>query len=283
MIRVIIQPRDGIKPLLEGVRRAKESVEIVIYRLDRLEIEQELKAAAVRGVAVHALVSYTNRGDEAKDVRKLAARLGEAGVKVSQTADDFIRYHNKMMVVDRREFYLLTFNYTFLDIHHSRSLGIITDEREVVEEAARLFAADAERRPYQPGHPRLIVSPESARAQISDFIRGARRQLLIYDGKLNDARILLLLQDRARAGVEVKIIGATDRRAKGLAVQTMPLLHLHAQAIIRDGEELFLGSQSLRKAELDERREVGMLIRDPEAVRHISVIFELDWGDIVVP
>jgi len=56
---------------------------------------------------------------------------------------------------------------------------------------------------------------------------------------------------------------------------------LHAQAIIRDGREVFFGSQSLRKVELDQRREVGLITSEVEAVRSFKIVFEMDWGDII--
>jgi cardiolipin synthase len=280
MIRVIIQPRDGIEPLLEAIRAARESIETTIYRADRLEIERELVEAAARGVRVHVLTTTTNR-DDARNLRRLESRLASTGVRVSQTAEDLIRYHNKMMIIDRRTLYLLTFNFTFLDIHHSRSFGVALDDPATVEEAARIFAADASRRPLQTDFERLIVSPVNARARLADFIRGARRQLLIYDNRLTDAQIIRLLVEQARSGVDVKVIGAMDKRVREIAVKPMPIISLHAQTMIRDGEDVFLGSQSLRKAELDDRREVGLVLSDTELVRHVSVIFELDWGDIV--
>jgi hypothetical protein len=44
--------------------------------------------------------------------------------------------------------------------------------------------------------------------------------------------------------------------------RTFPGKRLHVRAIVRDGRRAFVGSQSLRKVELDERREVGIIIRD---------------------
>jgi hypothetical protein len=61
----------------------------------------------------------------------------------------------------------------------------------------------------------------------------------------------------------------------------MPIIRLHAQAIIRDGSEVFFGSQSLRKVELDQRREIGLITSNANAVRSFKVIFEMDWGDII--
>lgn len=279
-MQVIIQPRDGIEPFLEGIRRAEESVEVILYRLDRLEIEQELVAAAARGIRVHTLVTYTNKED-LKEIRKLERRLVERGVKVTRTAEDLVRYHSKMMIIDRRALYLLTFNFTFLDIHHSRSFGVITDRPYLIAEAVRLFEADVNGQSRRVEAEHFVISPVNSRRKLSEFILGAKRQLLIYDGKLSDSRIIKLLENRAKAGVEIKVIGAMSRMALGVEVRAMPLIRLHAQAIIRDGNEVFFGSQSLRKVELDQRREVGLITREAGAVRSFKIIFEMDWGDII--
>jgi len=279
-MQVIIQPRDGIEPFLEGIRNAEESVEIILYRLDRLEIEQELVAAAARGINVHALITYTNK-EGLKEIRRMEKRLVERGVNVTRTAEDLVRYHSKMMIIDRRMLYLLTFNFTFLDIHHSRSFGVITDKPNLIAEAVRLFEADVNGQSNRVEAEHFVISPLNSRRKLSEFIVGAKKQLLIYDGKLTDSRMIKLLENQADAGVEIKVIGAMSRPALGVEVRDMPLIRLHAQAIIRDGSEVFFGSQSLRKVELDQRREVGLITGDANAVRSFIVIFEMDWGDII--
>ncbi len=279
-MHVIVQPRDGIEPLLQGIRNARQSVEIVIYRLDRLEIEQALIEAAGRGVHVHALITYTNRED-LKEIKKLEKRLTEAGVLVTRTAEDLVRYHSKVMIIDRQRLFLLTFNFTFLDIHHSRSFGVITADPLLVSEAISLFEADTLQIKHVPAAGPFVVSPVNARQKLAAFIQGTQRQLLIYDGKLSDAQMIRLMEERAKAGVEIKVIGALSKRIKGIEVRKMPQIRLHVQAIIRDGRDLFFGSQSLRKVELDHRREVGLITSAPEAIEHFRVIFELDWGDII--
>jgi phosphatidylserine/phosphatidylglycerophosphate/cardiolipin synthase-like enzyme len=280
MIKAIVQPRDGIGLLIDAMSGAKKSIETTIYRADRLEIEQALIEAVARGLDVHILTTRTNREDE-KNLMRLESRLAKFGVRVSLTPEDLVRYHNKMLIIDRRTLYLLTFNFTFLDIHHSRGLGIITDEPAAVQDAIGIFELDSMQTESPPVLERLIVSPFNARTSITDFIQGAERQLLIYDGRLNDARIIRVLERKARLGVEVKVIGKSDRRARDVEVRPMPDMLLHAQAIIRDGKAIFLGSQSLRKAELDDRREVGIIISERKVVQHFRVLFEVDWGDII--
>lgn len=279
-MQVIIQPRDGIEPLLEGINQATESIEIIIYRLDRLEIEQALVAAAARGIRVHALITHTNK-DDLSEIKKLEKRLALRKVKVTRTAEDLVRYHSKIMIVDRRKLFLLTFNFTFLDIHHSRSFGIITEDKKFVAEAVRLFTSDVAGKSHKAQAEHFVISPINSRKRLSAFIQGAEKQLLIYDGKLSDSRMLKLLEERAKAGVEIKVIGASSRPAKGVEVRPMPAIRLHTQAIIRDGKQVFFGSQSLRKVELDLRREVGLITDDKEAVQSFYLIFEMDWGDLV--
>jgi cardiolipin synthase A/B len=66
-------------------------------------------------------------------------RLLEAGVTVSRTSDDLSRYHDKLLIVDRRLLFVMSFNFTHLDIDHSRGFAIVTRKRieKAVKEAVR--------------------------------------------------------------------------------------------------------------------------------------------------
>ena len=54
-------------------------------------------------------------------------------------------------------------------------------------------------------------------------------------------------------------------------------MRLHTRTIIRDGRQAFVGSQSLRKLELDSRREVGLIVRQAGVVRRLIATFDHDW------
>ena len=90
---------------------------------------------------MRALIAHTNPGGE-KRLRQLELRMLDAGVTVTRTADDLARYHGKMMIVDREELHVYGFNFTALDLK-SRSFGLIARDRRIVQEALRLFDADA--------------------------------------------------------------------------------------------------------------------------------------------
>jgi len=275
-VKLIIQPDDGVAPVVKSIQKAKKAIDIVIFRFDLTPIERALHDAIKRGVNVRALIAHTNTGGE-KNLRKLELRLLEAGATVARTADDLTRYHGKMMIVDDRVLHIYGFNYTKLDIEKSRSFGLMTRERRIVSEAIKLFDADALRQNYTPSHRRLVVSPENSRALLTEFIKGARKQLLIYDAQVSDNAFQKLLQERAKAGVEIRILGKLEKSLNGVKVRKPSDLRLHVRAIVRDGSEAFIGSQSLRRLELDGRREVGILFKNAGIVRRIQAVFEADW------
>jgi phosphatidylserine/phosphatidylglycerophosphate/cardiolipin synthase-like enzyme len=183
-----------------------------------------------------------------------------------------------MLIVDREELHVYGFNYTVLDLK-SRSFGVVTKEKKVVQEALRLFEADVARQEFEPAlEEGFVVSPENAREQLATFIKRAKKTLAIYDPKLTDPQMTRLLHQRAKAGVDVRVIGKVGKRGGDLRVQKMPGDRLHVRAIIRDGDTAFVGSLSLRALELDMRREVGLIVRDAKIVKAMQEVFEQDWS-----
>ena len=63
----------------------------------------------------------------------------------------------------------------------------------------------------------------------------------------------------------------------GIEARQLAAMRLHVRAIVRDGTRAFVGSQSLRKDELENRREVGLIINNPTVARKIMQVFEADW------
>jgi len=225
---------------------------------------------------VTALIAFANRGGE-RNLRRLELRCLAAGITVARTADDLTRYHGKYVLIDRRILFVLSFNFTYLDIDHSRGFGIVTSRQDCLQEAAKLFEADCARTPYSPSVDAFVVSPAHSRRVLGTFLKQAKKELLIYDPKISDREMLGILQARVRAGVEVKVIGQVSGRPP-FDVRKLAGTRLHTRTIIRDRRRAFVGSQSLRAAELDSRREVGLIVRDTKAVKTLIDTFESDWA-----
>ena len=277
-MELIVQPTDGAKPLLETIEKAQKSIDVMIFRFDLKPMEKQLEAARSRGVVVRALIAHeSSQGD--KRLRQLELRMLDKGILVARTGDAFARYHGKMMIVDREELHVYGFNYTALDLK-SRSFGIVTRDRKAVTEAIRLFEADTLRQEFDPQEDgTFVVSPENAREILATFIKRARKQLLIYDPKVTDLQMIRLINQRIKSGLDVRILGKVSRRANGsMRVQKLPTLRLHVRAMVRDGDTAFVGSQSLRAMELDARREVGLIVKEPKTVKRLLETFEADWA-----
>ncbi len=202
-MELIVQPDDGIKPLLETIGAAQKSLDLMIFRFDLKQMEKELVAARERGVVVRTLIAHQGSQGE-KGLRQLELRFLEKGILVARTGDSFIRYHGKMIIVDREALHVYGFNFTTLDLK-SRSYGIVTKDRKAVNEAIRLFEADTLRQEYEPQEEgAFVVSPENARETLATFIKRARKQLLIYDPKMTDLQMIRLISQRVKAGVDVR-------------------------------------------------------------------------------
>jgi phosphatidylserine/phosphatidylglycerophosphate/cardiolipin synthase-like enzyme len=149
-----------------------------------------------------------------------------------------------------------------------------------VREAQRLIKADEDRsEKFRPGKTDLVISPENARTRLTEFIRKAKHHLLVYDSGLTDDTMIGELQKRAKAGVRIKILGHLEKKWRGKRLKARSLYRrLHVRAMMRDGRRAFIGSQSMRRLELDERREVGILVRDVAIVKRLERIFESDWS-----
>jgi phosphatidylserine/phosphatidylglycerophosphate/cardiolipin synthase-like enzyme len=277
-MKLIIQPEAGVVPVVTGIKNARKSIHVLIFRHDRNEITRALEGAVARGVDVRALIAHTHSGSD-KGLRKLELRLLAAGVTVSRTNTDFVRYHGKMMIVDERTLHVYGFNFTRLDIAKSRSFGVISKNKKLIFEANKLFTADFDRLPYSAGYERFVVSPDNARERLSRFIAGARKQLLIYDPQATDDAMLRLVTERAKAGVDVRMIGRLETKwGDAIKNERYPGKRLHIRALIRDGKRAFMGSQSLRRLELEKRREVGVIVTDAVVVRQMMDVFEKDWA-----
>ncbi len=276
-MKLITEPDDGIQPLLRLIRSARKCIDIAIFRCDIRALERELAAAVARGVLVRALVAHTNRGGELA-LRALELRLLSAGVTVTRTDDELVRYHGKLILIDRVTLYVLGFNFTANDVK-SRSFGVRTKNPKVLRDVLALLEADRTRGEFKPSAPDLVVSPQNARRRLTRFLRKAKVSLDIYDPSVTDDGLIRVMQELAVKGVAIRILGKLEKKWQGNDFDARPFPgRLHVRAIVRDGRRAFVGSQSLRKLELDERREVGLIVREAQVVKEIQRVFEQDWA-----
>lgn len=94
--------------------------------------------------------------------------------------------------------------------------------------------------------------------------------------KISDRDFIKLLNKKISAGTEVRVLSRASAKSGSIPVRRLPS-RLHLRAMLRDGNTAFLGSQSLRKLELEARREIGVIFRDKKTVKEMESVFEKDW------
>src|SRR5207244_12630971 len=105
--------------------------------------------------------------------------------------------------------------------------GMCTIKRQLVHDAVKLVECDTKRQNYQPGSTKFLVSPSNARKQLAAFMKGARKELLIYDLKITDREMIRALEERAEVGVQIRIIGKMNRKNSAVTVRKLERMRLH--------------------------------------------------------
>jgi len=73
-MELIIEPKDGLVPLVSAIKKATKQIDVTIFRFDLRELQRALESAVTRGVKVHALIAHTSGSGE-KRLRKLELEL----------------------------------------------------------------------------------------------------------------------------------------------------------------------------------------------------------------
>jgi cardiolipin synthase A/B len=142
-----ISPSTGTGDLLWSPGAQSEQVALIDSARTSLEVENEemadsavtsaLCAAARRRVQVRVVMTYDERWRGAFD------QLAGCGVAVRTYAENAPLYiHAKLIIVDAREAFVGSQNFSWTSLQANRELGIVTSDRAILGELATTFAGD---------------------------------------------------------------------------------------------------------------------------------------------
>ena len=290
---LLVLPDDGAHVLLQLLRHAEHSIDLMVYLLSSEEIIEALAAARQRGVQVRVLLEEKPVGGG--EYNRLASqRLAAAGVRVRWTSPAFRFTHAKVIIVDAEQASIMTLNLTASSFRSNREFAIIVEDPGVVSSLQDLFQSDWERAPSPEFGLPLVISPGNARNILHDLIASAHQSLEVYVLSLEDDSIAGALADAARRGVRVRLITnppsardpyADERailRESGGIIGFLAYPDVHAKVIVVDGQRAFVGSQNLTATSLDQNREVGIVTDDPAVLRRLRQTFETDWSQVTL-
>lgn len=265
--QLVLVPAERKAALLGMIGSAKRRLILSLFRCDDFSVLDALAAALERGCEVEAILTKRAKGGK-KRLKKLWGALEEMGAVVTRYADPVVKYHAKYLVADDATAMITTLNPTRKCFTRTWDAVLITEEPSVVTGLLALFKADSAGVPLPTRRPlsrRLIVGPERSRAEIRGLILGAKHSIRILDHKLSDPDLVALLRERRENGITVSVLGKHPMGA------TVP----HGKMMIIDEARAVLGSTALSTLSLDFRREVSVVIHDPELVKRLNMSYQL--------
>jgi cardiolipin synthase len=263
---VILSPVERRDTLLHVIRRARHRLTFSLFRCDDRKVLNELAEARDRGVRVEALVTPSAKGWE-KRLKDLRGLLHDLGAEVHRYDGGNAKYHAKYMVADDSTAVVASLNFTQKCFSDTCDFLLVSHDPGLISSLRRLFKADcrAAGSPFPRNlSERLIVGPEQARRRIETLIQGAKRRIRIMDHRMADPDMLALLRARRKAGVNVEVLD--EREIGGLRA--------HGKMMLIDDNVAVLGSLSLSSSSLNNRREVAVIVRQPEVVGRLAKFFE---------
>ena len=285
---LFVEPEAGREPVLKGMELATRSIDMVMYLLLDNEVVDGLINAHKRGVQVRVMYEPDpfGGGDIAADLNRLRA----AGVQVKESRPTFRFTHQKAMVIDDRVAYIMTLNQTASAFTRNREYGIITGDPRHVQEIVAVYEADWNRAPVQVQDPDLVWSPTNSREKLVALMASAQRTLDIQTEVMSDDQVITTLLDRARRGVKVRVVmsppegdssseaGLARLSQGGVGVKLIRSPYIHAKLVLVDGARGWIGSENFSANSLDNNRELGILLRNPDILKTLAATFEQDWN-----
>jgi cardiolipin synthase A/B len=262
--RVVTSVSARRSTVLEVIRGARRSIALSLFRCNDKEVFAELARATARGVTVEALVTARAKGGKEK-LRKLWKRLQDSGASIQAYSDPVVKYHAKYLVADDGPAIVASCNFTRKCFERTCDALVVTHDPAVAASLRALMAADAERRPLpETISPRLVIGPERARRQMTAAIEQAQSSIRLIDAKLSDPDLVTLLNARRAAGLPVEV----------LASKRLGDLKSHGKILLIDGRLAVVGGLAIAAISLDFRREVAIIVEEPEAVADVERLFQ---------
>lgn len=292
--RLIVEPDDGLEPVREFISSAQSSLLIKQFTFTEPSLIDATIARHDAGVNVRVMLNaQRSGGDRAND--ETYQQLRSAGIDVQWSSPKFYVTHEKSIVVDDHAAMVATYNLMIKYFTLTRDYGIITYDPEHISQITDVFNADWEHLDFTPENDAgLLWSNSNSRFQMARFIDRATETLLVQHPKFVDAVILDRLADAAHRGVKVKVLCGGKHGISewdildtfsslrtlhrfGVTVRKQKNLRVHAKLLVIDGREALVGSMNIDRSAFDLRRELGVIIDEPDIVDRLRRVFKSDW------
>jgi cardiolipin synthase len=291
-LRVLAEPQAGLSPVYALINGARSSIDLTMYELIDQTAENDLTAAAKRGVDVRVILdAHLEKSRNTATYNYLKAH------KVHVTwAPSGVTYHQKTLTADGKTSVIMTLNLVSADYAGTRDFAVIDTSKADVAAIIATFNADfAHKKVTPPDGADLVWSPTNSQAAILAVINSARHTLAVENEEMDDPVITTALEAAARHGVDVKIIMTAESEwdsafsalvKAGAHVRTYKnstkVLYIHAKAVVADagltGQQMYVGSENFSAASLRHNRELGIRTTSKPLIAAVGAVLAADYA-----
>ncbi len=268
-----------IKKIQEKIDMAQKRVYLNVYIYTEKNIRASLLKAQKRGLDVKIILEKNvyMAPNLNKQVFDEAEKAGIA--IVWSNPKNYTFNHAKYLLVDD-EIILSTGNISYTNFKTNRDIFLFIKEKEILSKIEEIFKRDFAGEKKIISHKNLLVSPYSSREKIEYLLKNAKRTIRMYAPYIEDVRIFTLLKERLKSWVLLTII-TSDKEGKyikELEKNGGNIIYskrkIHAKAILKDEDVLFIGSVNFSKTSMDENMELGILIKEKKIIADFIDFFQ---------
>lgn len=287
-ISLFVEPSAGRAPIVDAINSAKSEVLVEVYLLSDKEIIGALTQAKTRGVSVDVMLEEHPFGGGSLN-NTTTKTLSDAGISVEWANSAFALTHEKAIVIDGLEAFILNQNLTGTSFSKNREYDVIDTNPQDVIEIRTIFVDDWQRKSFSQTSPNLVISPNTSRSLLSNLIQSGAKEIDIEIEDINDKQIVSILSNKAK-NVQVKLIVPTisqvssnadsikELAKEGVLVKTLSSPYIHAKLILVDSQKAYVGSVNLSTQSMDENRELGIILVKNDSIETLAVSFASDWN-----
>ena len=291
---LIVFPEAGPQPLIDAVNAAQKELRLKMFLFSDPQLLEAVIAARKRGVDVRVMLNPARRSGETEN-EESRRKLVEAGVSVLDSNPVFELTHEKSLVVDSAQAFVMSLNWETRNVSQTRDYAVVTKHADEVAEIIECFDADWHRKDFTPHEgSTLIWCNKNGRERFAHFIDRAQKSLWLQNERYQDAVIIERVVRAARRGVKVHIIARPPHTLKaekliegvgglrimadvGAKVHKLKGLRLHGKMLLADGARAIVGSVNLAPGSFDARRELAIEVDDSHVVGPLERVAKRDW------
>jgi len=291
---LIVLPEATAQPLLDAIASAQKSLRVKMFVYSDPALLDAVIAAKKRGVDARVMLNPARRSGESENEAS-RRKLVEGGVSVLDSNPAFDLTHEKSMVVDDAQAWVMSLNWETRNVTETRDYAIVTKHRHEVGEIVECFDADWKRTDFTPHEgSSLIWCNKNGRERFAHFIDRARHSLWLQNERYQDAVIIERVVRAAERGVKVHIVARPPHTLKkekliegvgglrimadvGCKVHKLKHIRLHGKMMLADGARAIVGSVNLAPGSFDARRELAIEVDDAHVVGPLETVAKHDW------